>query len=522
MTTAPEQTPATQNQDAYDDLLTAIEASEGQLSLLIAVCDDPQLRTDLIARYERDLAPQIQSYRLELAKGEPSLRAAIYRAVEGEDYLKQGGRAVLTLTGTEQLSFLSTDGQPSEQDKFFGYLQWTREALRDFRFPVVLWVTYQVLNNLSRRAPDFWSWRKGVFRFASHKTPAVAARELAPFRSAGLELSNLDDDALLPLEDLKALLHKVEQDNPNDPLVGNLYSQLGRIYAQRLERGEALDYSAELNQAVEYFQAAIAHQEKHEQLLDLASSLVWLGYLYESQGRYSEAEPLYGRSLAITEAQLGADHPDTATSLNNLAQLYYSMGRYREAEPLYGRSLAIREAQLGADHPDTAASLNNLAGLYRAMGRYSEAEPLYGRSLAIREAQLGADHPATATSLNNLAQLYYSMGRYSEAEPLYGRSLAIIEAQLGADHPDTATSLNNLAELYRAMGRYSEAEPLYLKALSILFSRLGQDHPNSQAGLKNFVGLLIAAVQAGRAGELSDHPLTQALLAQLQAEHHPG
>ena len=41
--------------------------------------------------------------------------------------------------------------------------------------------------------------------------------------------------------------------------------------------------------------------------------------LYQAQGRYSEAEPLYKRSLLISEEQLGADHPDTATSLNNLA-----------------------------------------------------------------------------------------------------------------------------------------------------------------------------------------------------------
>ncbi len=61
---------------------------------------------------------------------------------------------------------------------------------------------------------------------------------------------------------------------------------------------------------------------------------------------------------------------------------------YSEAEPLYGRSLAIREQQLGANHPATAITLNNLAGLFESMGRYSEAEPLLVRSLAIREQQL--------------------------------------------------------------------------------------------------------------------------------------
>ncbi|GAB4459172.1 MAG: hypothetical protein OHK0037_04110 [Elainellaceae cyanobacterium] len=97
-----------------------------------------------------------------------------------------------------------------------------------------------------------------------------------------------------------------------------------------------------------------------------------------------------------------------------------------------------------------------------------------------------------------------------------GRSLAIREAQLSADHPDTATSLNNLAGLYESMGRYTEAEPLYLRALPILFSRLGQDHPTSQTVRKNFEKLVKLAVQAGRAGELSDHPVTQGLIQQMQ------
>ncbi len=41
------------------------------------------------------------------------------------------------------------------------------------------------------------------------------------------------------------------------------------------------------------------------------------------------------------EQQSGASHPDTATSLNFLALLYESQGRYQEAEPLYQRALAI-------------------------------------------------------------------------------------------------------------------------------------------------------------------------------------
>jgi Tetratricopeptide repeat len=73
-----------------------------------------------------------------------------------------------------------------------------------------------------------------------------------------------------------------------------------------------------------------------------------------------------------------------------------------EAEPLYVRSLAISEEQLGANHPSTATSLNNLAGLYESTGRYLEAEPLYVRSLQIAESTLGVDHPNTKTIRENL------------------------------------------------------------------------------------------------------------------------
>ncbi|PZO42331.1 MAG: hypothetical protein DCF19_06980 [Pseudanabaena frigida] len=223
--------------------------------------------------------------------------------------------------------------------------------------------------------------------------------------------------------------------------------------------------------------------------LTLALYLSYLGLLYNLQGKYSEAELLFLRSLSICERQLGADHPHVAACLNNLAGLYKSQGKYSEAKPLYVRSLSICERQLEADHPNVAASLNNLAGLYELQGKYSEAEPLYLRSLSICERQLGADHPDVATSLNNLALLYKLQGKYSEAEPLYLRSLSIREQKLGVDHPDVAFSLNNLALLYRVQGKYSEAEPLYLRSLSIRERQLGSDHPDVATCLNNLAVL---------------------------------
>ena len=251
---------------------------------------------------------------------------------------------------------------------------------------------------------------------------------------------------------------------------------------------------------------------------DTATSLNNLAELYRSQGRYADAEPLYLQALDIRRSQLGKTHPTTATSLNNLAALYQSQGRYADAEPLYLQALDIRRSQLGETHPDTATSLNNLAGLYQSQGRYADAEPLLIQALEICRLKLGDTHPDTATSLNNLGALYHSQGRYEQAEPLYLQALDICRSKLGETHPDTAGSLNNLAALYYSQGRYADAESLYLQTLTIFVQTLGEDHPNTQTAESNFVYLLQQAIEAGRAVELSDHPLTQHILVQLQAK----
>ena len=44
-----------------------------------------------------------------------------------------------------------------------------------------------------------------------------------------------------------------------------------------------------------------------------------------------QAEALYRRDLAGSEAHLGANHPDTLTSMNNLAVLLEEQGKLAEA-----------------------------------------------------------------------------------------------------------------------------------------------------------------------------------------------
>ena len=548
---------ATANQRSLRRLVLSVQAGLHKLNLLIAICDNPLYRDELIRTYEAELtANGIACYQTRLDRQQPSLKQSLLDwQAQTPDWHEAS--TLVTVRGGDELLAVRLQQPKSAQERFFFSVQWTREALLDFQFPIVLWVTEAVAQGLAQQAPDFWSWRGGVFEFANPMAWQI------PNQLQGVEPQPEPTDQAEPLADpieLEQQIAALQAEDAGSPLLDSLYQSLGETYYQRLERGITVDRPQEEAKAIAAFEAAIVRREVLTDPTPLATSLGYLAALYRSQGRYGDAEPLYQRSLQIREQQLGADHPDTATSLNNLAELYRSQGRYGEAEPLYQRSLQIDqqvygedhpeiatdlnnlaalyesqgrygeaeplyqrslqiyEQQLGAEHPTTATSLNNLAGLYKSQGRYGEAEPLYLRSLQIIEQQLGADHPTTATSLNNLAALYRSQGRYGEAEPLFLRSLQIKEQQLGADHPATATSLNNLAELYRSQGRYGEAEPLYLRTLAILFNSLGQDHPNSQTVWKNFIALLTQVMQAGQTAQLSQHPLTQDLLRQMQEQ----
>jgi tetratricopeptide (TPR) repeat protein len=62
--------------------------------------------------------------------------------------------------------------------------------------------------------------------------------------------------------------------------------------------------------------------------------------LYQA-GKYDRAVLVAGKALEVAEQNVGPEHPDVATSLNNLALLYDTQGDYAKAEPLYKRAARI-------------------------------------------------------------------------------------------------------------------------------------------------------------------------------------
>jgi hypothetical protein len=131
----------------------------------------------------------------------------------------------------------------------------------------------------------------------------------------------------------------------------------------------------------------------------------------------SEAQPLYERSLAITERVYGPNHPEVATSLTNVGCLHRELGDHGRGKGMLQRALTIYEQVVGPSHLEVACTVGHLAGCCLVAGDLAQAKTLYERALSIYETQLGRTHPQTATVLKDLANLATIAGCPRQSTP---------------------------------------------------------------------------------------------------------
>ena len=126
------------------------------------------------------------------------------------------------------------------------------------------------------------------------------------------------------------------------------------------------------------YQRALAIREKAlgPEHPDVATSLNNLAALYHAPRPIRQGRAALS---ALTRHPGEGPRPRASRrgqSLNNLAVLYDAQGQYAKAEPLYQRALAIAEKALGPEHPNVATFRTNYAASRRAAGRGAEADAL--------------------------------------------------------------------------------------------------------------------------------------------------
>ena len=201
--------------------------------------------------------------------------------------------------------------------------------------------------------------------------------------------------------------------------------------------------------------------------------------MFQEEAKFSDAQTLFQRALAIREQTLDQNTPLTATTLNNLARVYWSQGQYSEAENLYKRALDIWE-RLEPEKLNLAATLDNLASLERDLGEYLQAEEHFRRALLVRQQFVEPNDTGVATILNNFGLYYNEQERYTGSGALLlRRALAIWEEVLGPEHPNVAAALCNISTAWRHQGKYSEAATALQRSLAIWVKAYGPEHPGT-------------------------------------------
>jgi tetratricopeptide (TPR) repeat protein len=243
----------TENRYQLRRLLQSIEASYGELNLLICICDNPYYRDEIIREYEAELTTKgVKCDRVQIDRDHPSLKQSLldWHPHENPDLPE-----IVTVLGIDGLLNISreqdvesaTTVNRSEQAQFFFSTQWTREALREFRFPVILWMTEAIAGELSRQAPDFWSWRGGVFEFVR---PLVAASGDVEIQYLTIDLDHSDTSkSSANPEAIKAQIDQILATDPDSPLLRSLYLSLGIAYFDRSRKNITTKH-ADLENAV--------------------------------------------------------------------------------------------------------------------------------------------------------------------------------------------------------------------------------------------------------------------------------
>lgn len=210
-----------------------------------------------------------------------------------------------------------------------------------------------------------------------------------------------------------------------------------------------------------------------------------LGYLYNSQSKWNEAEEMYLHALKGCEKMFGAEDIKTLSTVTNLGLVYRNKIDLKKAEEVLLRALTGYEKIMGAEHIKTIGAGNNLGVVYLEQNKLEKAEDMLLRALTGYEKTWGVEAsmlPMLDTILN-LGILYQKQSNLKKAEEMYLRALAGYEKIWGgeASMPTMLDAINNFGTLYHDYGNWEKAEGMYLRALTGRDKFLGPEHKDSLA-----------------------------------------
>jgi tetratricopeptide (TPR) repeat protein len=278
------------------------------------------------------------------------------------------------------------------------------------------------------------------------------------------------------------------------------------LFLDLLERiGGCLVDDGRYNEAETIFGNIVAtrQREGNEPNESTLANMRALASIYWNQSKWKEAESLQLQTLETSRRVLGPNARIVLTTMTELANTLASQGRLKEAEELTQEAINSHESILGAHDKGTLACKACLASIHFEQEQYDKALKLL---LELKESslnELGSAHEANLTNLNNLACVYEQKGELEKAEDIYLQVLESKERIIGLAHPRTLTTMINLASLYHNKGGKSEkAEELLSQVVTMSESTLGPRHRLTLVSRNNLASSFLSRGQLKEAEPL--------------------
>lgn len=303
----------------------------GGFALAFARVNHPSLKERLIA----ELKDQLPGKDIVELRVDPASEAGLVE--QWREAL--GGRRpdALFVHGLESLFDLAQGASPAVEMFNFnrGYVR------RQFPFPVVFWAPEFAIREFAWRAPDFWSGRSGIYRFAGDEEEA---RETLDTLERDFDWSLSPKERRERQAIFEDLLREIESAGEADPAV------LARL---RYLLGQAAAYNSQWAEARLFLEQALPLYRQIGARLGEAGTIKSLGDVARLQARYQEAAELYQQALPLYR-QIG-DRLGEAGTLVAQARLARAAGdfdkaraAYREAQRIYTDIGLVHRAELAA------------------------------------------------------------------------------------------------------------------------------------------------------------------------------
>ncbi len=173
------------------------------------------------------------------------------------------------------------------------------------------------------------------------------------------------------------------------------------------------EYWAHYDDALRYFERALAGAEKDKSQEDMAICYNNIGVVYNAKGEYDKALEYYQKQLDIYLKLFGEKHPDVAICYNNIGRVYNNKGEYDKALECCQKALDI---PMGIVRRQSVATFYNTIGsVYDNKGEYNIALQYYQKALDFPMEILGKDPSTMCVSYNNMGLTYCHKGEYQKA-----------------------------------------------------------------------------------------------------------